>query len=40
MVVRVGFEPTNPKDQIYSLTRLASSLPDHLFNSALNHSAF
>ena len=28
MVVGVGFEPTNPKDQIYSLTRLASSLPD------------
>ena len=27
MVERNGFEPLNPKEQIYSLSRLASSLP-------------
>ena len=27
MVERDGFEPSNPKEQIYSLPRLATSLP-------------
>ena len=27
MVERDGFEPSNPKEQIYSLSRLATSLP-------------
>lgn len=39
MVVGVGFEPTNPKEQIYSLPRLASSLPDHDL-IRYQHSAF
>ena len=30
MVVGDGFEPPNPKEQIYSLPRLASSLPNHI----------
>ena len=30
MVVGDGFEPPNPKEQIYSLPRLASSLPIHI----------
>ena len=29
MVERDGFEPSNPKEQIYSLPRLATSLPLH-----------
>ena len=29
MVEGSGFEPLNPKEQIYSLPRLASSLPFH-----------
>ena len=31
VVVGDGFEPPNPKEQIYSLPRLASSLPNQLF---------
>ena len=33
MVVGDGFEPPNPKEQIYSLPRLASSLPNHIFTT-------
>ena len=33
MVDGDGFEPQNPKEQIYSLPRLASSLPNHIFIS-------
>ena len=29
LVERDGFEPSNPKEQIYSLPRLATSLPLH-----------
>ena len=29
VVERDGFEPSNPKEQIYSLSRLATSLPLH-----------
>jgi hypothetical protein len=32
MVEGGGFEPPNPKEQIYSLPRLASSLPLHNYN--------
>ena len=31
MVVGDGFEPPNPKEQIYSLPRLASSLPNQIY---------
>ena len=31
VVVGDGFEPPNPKEQIYSLPRLASSLPNHVY---------
>ena len=30
MVERDGFEPSNPKEQIYSLPRLTTSLPFHI----------
>ena len=41
MVVGDGFEPPNPKEQIYSLPRLASSLPNHVCKTmTLGHSAF
>ena len=36
MVERGGFEPPNPKEQIYSLSRLASSLSLH--NGAENRN--
>ena len=34
MVGRSGFEPLNPKEQIYSLPRLATSLRLHEINGA------
>ena len=33
MVERDGFEPSNPKEQIYSLSRLASSLSLHKYGA-------